>query len=565
MTRKKLYLLSLLGGIIFSLSWPPYGFPFLLFIAFVPLLQIEHAFSTGQTTAKRTLLFGLSYLTFFIWNLASIWWVYNASFGGAVMAVIGNAFIMSAVFWIFHLTKKRLLIAGWRLTTANFVFVIFWLAFEFCHYRWELNWPWLTLGNAFAGNHTWIQWYEYTGTCGGSLWVLVVNLMLFNLIKDKEFTVQISKTKVAGIALTIFIPILISLIIYYSYSEKESPVNVVVVQPNIDPYNEKFNGMAFEDQLNKMLDLAKQKVDSSTEYLVFPETALIEDIWENDLEQTASIIQLRKFLKQFPKLKIVTGASTFRLFKEGEKLSVTARKFGQQVGYYDAYNTALQIDSSKNIQIYHKTKLVPGVEHMPYSAVLGFLDKLAIDLGGTTGSLGTQEERTVFKAPPQPSPFGRENLKQKVLPDGEDLGGASVAPVICYESVFGEFISEYVRNGASLIFIMTNDGWWGDTPGYKQHLIYGSLRAIETRRSIARAGNTGISCFINERGDILQPTEWWKPDVIKASINSNSKKTFYVRAGDVIGRACFYFSGIIILFVIVSSLRARLRARQSSF
>ncbi|MBI4946074.1 MAG: apolipoprotein N-acyltransferase [Bacteroidetes bacterium] len=569
MTRKKLYLLSLLSGIIFALSWPPNGFPFLLFIAFVPLLQIEHAFSSGQTSAKRTLLFGLSYLTFLIWNLASLWWIYNASFGGAIMAVLGNAFIMSAVFWIFHLTKKRLLTLNFKLQTLNFVFIIFWLAFEFCHYRWDLNWPWLTLGNAFAGNHTWIQWYEYTGTGGGSLWVLVVNLMIFNLIQDKEFTVQISKIKVAGILSVILIPIIISFSIYYSYNEKKNPVNVVVVQPNIDPYNEKFSGMSFEEQLDKMLTLAKQKIDSSTEYLVFPETALTEDIWENDLEQTASIKQLREFLKPFPKLKIITGASTYRLYKAGEKLSITARTFGRQEGYYDSYNTALQIDNSEKIQVYHKSKLVLGVEHMPYPTVLGFLDKFAIDLGGTTGSLGTQEERTVFKAPLQFPPSGG-GLGVKVLPEGQaelaseaNLGGASVAPVICYESVFGAFISEYIRNGASLIFIMTNDGWWGDTPGYKQHLIYGRLRAIETRRSIARSGNTGISCFINERGDILQSTEWWKKDVIKATINSNSGSTFYVLAGDVIGRVCFYISGIVLLFILISKyLLGKYKLRQ---
>jgi apolipoprotein N-acyltransferase len=109
---------------------------------------------------------------------------------------------------------------------------------------------------------------------------------------------------------------------------------------------------------------------------------------------------------------------------------------------------------------------------------------------------------------------------------------------------------------------MTNDGWWGDTPGYKQHLIYGRLRAIETRRSIARSANTGISCFINERGDILQPTAWWKACVIKASINDNSEKTFYSQRGDIIGRVCFYVSGIVLLFVIVSSFfkRPSLRA-----
>jgi apolipoprotein N-acyltransferase len=164
---------------------------------------------------------------------------------------------------------------------------------------------------------------------------------------------------------------------------------------------------------------------------------------------------------------------------------------------------------------------------MPYPAVFGWLEKFAIDLGGTAGSLGTQEERTVL------------------------TGKEGVAPVVCYESIYGEYVGEYINNGATLIFIITNDGWWLDTPGYKQHLLYGRLRAIETRRCIARSANTGISCFIDERGDFSQETEWWKPAVIKGSINSNSEKTFYTKFGDVIGRICFYASGIILLLAIV--------------
>jgi len=418
------------------------------------------------------------------------------------------------------------MLAATSTAAANWLFPVVWLAFEFCHYRWDLNWPWLTLGNAFGKNHTWIQWYEYTGTLGGSLWVLVLNLLFFEWLNGNP-------KKVFAIAPTILLPILISFVMYYSYEEKTNPVNVVVVQPNIDPYSEKFSGMNFEEQLNKMMDLAKQKVDSTTDYLVFPETALTEDIWENDLKQTSSIRMLKEFLKPFPKLKIITGASTWHLFQKGEKLSVTARKFNQQEGYYDAFNTAFQIDNSDLIQVYHKSKLVPGVERMPYPAVFGFLEDFAIDLGGTSGSLGTQEERTVFK--------------------GKEI----VAPIICYESIFGEHVGEFVRNRATLIFVITNDGWWGDTPGYKQHLLYGRLRAIETRRSIARSANTGISCFINESGDILQATEWWKPAVIRANINSNSEKTFYVNHGDIIGRVCFYVLGIILLFVIVMRLLRR--------
>ena len=423
--------------------------------------------------------------------------------------------------------------SGWQRQTANLLFPIFWIAFEFFHHRWDLTWPWLTLGNAFAANHAWIQWYEYTGVPGGSLWVLALNLLFFEWLNGKQ-------KKIFAIVPAILIPVIISFIIYYSRSEKQNKINVVCVQPNIDPYSEKFSGMNYKEQLDKMLELAKRKVGSTTDYLVFPETALTEQMWENDIKQTSSVHILKEFLKLFPKLKIIAGASTWHVYQNDEKIPATARKYNGEKEYCDAFNTALQLDSSDNIQIYHKSKLVPGVERMPYPAVLGFLEDLAINLGGTAGSLGTQDEREVFYEFP-------DAIKQhSSLTEGQKIA----APVICYESIYGEYVGEYVNNGATLIFIITNDGWWRDTPGYKQHLLYGRLRAIETRRCIARSANTGISCFINERGDFLQETEWWKPAVIQANINSNSEKTFYTIHGDIIGRVCFYVSGIILLFAI---------------
>jgi apolipoprotein N-acyltransferase len=559
MSRKKLYLLSLFSGVLFFLSWPPYGFPFLLFVAFVPLLQIEHVFSAEQFTGKRTFLFGLVYLSFFIWNITTTWWVYKASLGGAAMAILANSFIMAAVVWVFHLIKIRLL--AFKFQISNFVFIAFWLGYEFFHHRWDLTWPWLTLGNAFASFPSCIQWYEYTGTSGGSLWVLSVNTMLFSLFRNGGWKMADGKWRVVVIALVVTSPIIISQAIYYSYSEKKNPVNIVVVQPNIDPYSEKFSGMNYAEQLEKTLALATQKVDSTTDYLVCPETALTEDIWENNLEQTASIHRLKEFLKPYSKLKIIIGASTAYIYQEEEIRSVTARKFTKEKEYYDAFNSAFQVDNTDSIQRYHKSKLVPGVECMPYPALFGFLSDITIDLGGMSGSLGTQKERTVFHLSPS-LPKGDEVHVLASPPLGEM--GVGIAPVICYESIFGEYVSEYVRNGASLIFILTNDGWWGNTAGFKQHLTYGRLRAIETRRSIARSGNTGISCFINQRGDIIQPTEWWVSDAIKGSINSNLKETFYVQNGDVISRISFYVSGLILMLLIAMSIYNRfLRKRVS--
>jgi len=153
---------------------------------------------------------------------------------------------------------------------------------------------------------------------------------------------------------------------------------------------------------------------------------------------------------------------------------------------------------------------------------------LVFDLGGTTGSLGRQEEPTNFKL--------KNNWE--------------VAPVICYESVFGEYLTKYVEKGAGIIVIITNDGWWRNTPGYKQHLSFARLRAIESRRSIARAANTGISAFINQRGDLLQTTEWWTEDAIKGTLNSSNEITFYVKYGDYIARISLFMSGLLLLFLI---------------
>lgn len=89
-----------------------------------------------------------------------------------------------------------------------------------------------------------------------------------------------------------------------------------------------------------------------------------------------------------------------------------------------------------------------------------------------------------------------------------------VAPSICYESVYGDFMSEYIRKGAEVICIITNDGWWGNTPGHKQHLSYAKLRAIETRKQVIRCANTGISGFIDEFGNISQAQPYWESPLL---------------------------------------------------
>ncbi len=516
MKSYQLFLLSLLSGLLLAFAWFPNGFTLLIFVAFVPLLIVENAVYQAPQQYKTLTIFGCGYLAFFVWNVITTWWIKNASEGGAAMAILCNALLMTIVFTTFHSVKKRV---GEK--RGYLLFICFWISFEFLHLDWDLTYPWLNLGNVFANDNGWVQWYEYTGAFGGSLWVLTTNVLVFKI--------QRSKYKFQSLALVlalVIIPIILSYLIKVDESTTDKGCTIVAVQPNIDPYNDKFNGNALE-QVQQMLDLAFKKVDSTTDYLLFPETALTEYIWENEIHQSESIHMLQNFLKKYPRLKMVVGASTVKKYSPYEEPSATARKNSDADEYYDSYNTALQLDSTGKIQIYHKSRLVPGVEKMPFPFIFKYFENFAIDLGGTAGSLGSQSERTVFVSP------------DKTM---------KTAPVICYESIYGEFVGEYIRNGAQFISIITNDGWWGDTPGYKQHLKYGALRAIETRKWIARSANTGISCFITPKGELLQTTKWWEPAVIAQKIELNNNQTFYTKHGDYIARGALYSSLLLLIY-----------------
>jgi apolipoprotein N-acyltransferase len=505
--------LSLFTGLLLSVAWPVDGFYPLIFIAWVPLLMAEQQLK--QTGKTHVVFLFHSFMAMLLWNVLTTWWIKNASFGGALMAIIANSIIMAFVLYMFHRVKVK---KGAKIGYT--ALIAFWMTFEYVHLRWDITWPWLNLGNVFANQIEIIQWYEYTGVFGGTLWVLLINVFVVQLLQIKAENLPLKKTSINIISI-LFLPILISLLIYFTYQEKINPINVIAVQPNIDPYNEKFSGLSSTEQLQKLLKITDGKLDQKTDFLVCPETAIVEYIWEDKMEDSEDLKMLDSLLKKFPNLNILIGASTLKVFMPGEQVSSTARKLGNANEFYDSYNTALQLDHTGNVQTYHKSKLVPGVEKMPWPAVFKYIEKFAIDLGGISGSLGMQEEREAFFT---------TNKKY------------ASAPIVCYESVYGQYVGEYVKKGANFLAIITNDGWWGDTPGYKQHLKYGAIRAIETRRSIVRSANTGITAIINQKGEIVQKTNWWVEDALKSTINVNEKITVYTRFGDYLGILAIFTS-----------------------
>ncbi len=520
-------------GILLALPWTEWNMGWVLLFAFVPLLLVEDWYYQNRKNYKSVQIFFHSYWAFLIWNTITTWWIYYATGFGAFAAIILNASFSAGIFWLFHIFKRNT-----NRNIGNTAFIIFWLAFEFIYLHGEISWTWLILGNGFSHNTEIIQWYEYTGVLGGSLWVLLANILIINTINSFIFdkTKRLKIYNLIGTGIILFFPIIFSLWIYSHYTETKNPQEVVIVQPNIDPYHEKFGGMTDEQQMQVFLNLADSLVTDSTKFVIGPETAIPNGIWEGEINHYLTIDKIKAFIKKHPQVNIVIGASTFKLYSIPSEITPTARPYGDDVDnlYYDAFNTALLFNINDSISFYHKSVLVIGVEKIPYPALFKPLEKFAINLGGTMGSLGTQKERTVFRA--FPSKIG-------------------IAPIICYESIYGEFVSKFVRNGAELIFVITNDGWWEDTPGYKQHLSFSRLRAIETRRDIARSANTGISAIINQRGDIINKTTWWVKTAFRGVVNTNKEISFYVEFGDYIGRISTFFALLLLLLLITQYVK----------
>ena len=532
MKRIHLLLLSLLSGLLLAAAWPVHGFTLLIFVALVPLFFVQQYL--GDSGRKG--MFWFSWLTFFIWNTLTTWWIWNSTAGGAVTAILLNSLFMAVVFQAFHISKRWL----FNNRRGFGILIFYWISWEYFHMNWDLTWPWLTLGNVFASRHIWIQWYEYTGVFGGSFWVILINILAYNLIRT---VLSREKNRIIIDAVILFllilVPLSVSFYLYSHHRETQHPVNVVVVQPNIDPYTEEFS-LPPSEILQRNLTLAAKKVTDSTDYVIFPESTIQENIWEGSLRRAQSIRTLQKFIRTYPKLSVVVGASTFRWLKPDEKRTPAARLYRKRMYYY-AYNTAFYLDNSPYVQVHHKSKLVPGVEEMPSWFFLKPLEKFAINLGGIVGTLKEDNHTTVFT-----------NEKTDV----------KVAPLICYESIYGDFVNKTIRAGAELIFVITNDGWWGNTPGYRQHFLFSVLRAIETRRDVAQSATTGISGFVNQRGDILQKTAYWKPAVISRQLNLNSRLTYYVKNGDQLARVSAYVSALILL---VSVVQGFLRKQNSLF
>ena len=546
--------LGFLSAVLLSI---PYLVPhtgILSLFAFVPLLMMERI----GTLSERRHMFWWYYCPLLLWNFITTFWVCNATVGGGIFASVANALQMAAVFAVFRVSRK-----AFKGALPYIFLAVAWIAWEKAYFNVDISWPWLTLGNSFARTLSLAQWYEFTGTLGGSLWIWTCNLALFGVICSLSdgsfFTRWTPLAKILSVCSLILLPLVPSIIsigmqkkVRAELSQSTDKLEVLILQPNFDPY-QKFQSLSQAQQNAVLLGLIKdaipdrmvpptdsvlyQQMLSRPLLAVAPET-FTGDVNIDDIENSKTVRSFTSFLKNYPGVNLLFGATTREMIHSEKRPSDTVYDLGQD-NWLQSRNSALIIDGSGRNEIYHKSRLVVGVEMTPYPKIFRPLDDL---LGGVMGREIGQEEVSLL------------NVKAK------DLDPVPLGCAICYESVYGDYCRGYIEKGARALTVITNDAWWKDTPGYRQHLSYASLRAIETRRDIARSANTGISAIIDRSGDIHDRTQWWKSATVRGTINLNDEETFFVRNGDIVGRLCtlmavLLFFGMCVRLIVPTARR----------
>jgi apolipoprotein N-acyltransferase len=605
LARYRPYPMVALSGVLLILSFPPSPLAFLAYVAFIPLLLVIDV-TPGKTfedrfwgffkaifvvmfrmlslqfiwrykeepwiyrrkiISQQAEVFRYAYTAFIIWNLGTCYWLMLTAVGtyqsgGDIGAVIGvmiaglmanilNPFLMTIPIYFYTKVKQytNQLISGLSL-------VLFWVSFEWLHFNWELSWSWVTIGHSQSMYPSLLQYIEFTGILGTSFQIILVNVMLFLLIQAFQKQQKKQGFVYGGIALlALVIPIIANIFIVDEKREvfqSYSTLNVRVTQPSFDPYL-RYGGITREEQIAVIDSLIKDTGVDTIDLAIMPETAIPKGIFTECIESNSLIRPFWATVRR-DSVDVLAGLTQYRYYpKDTNPLPASAREYQSRYnryfdackpfrdGYFDSNNAAALMRADTLTQFYQKAKLVPMVERVPYIDKLAFLKNFHIELGGNFGNYGLPD-----------------SLQNHRLSNGH-----TITPLICYESEYGGHVAEFVNNGSDLLTVITNDGWWQQSSGHIQHLHFSSLRAIETRREVARSANTGISAFIDAKGNIMERTAWWERVKIDRKLKLYKSKTFYVKYGDLIAYFSMIISALLIGFVIFKSVQKRFTSPQS--
>jgi len=531
--RKKL-LVGLLSGLLLALSFPPYPFFLFAFIGLVPLLYVFNS------VRRRWLLV---YLVFFIYHYATNWWISSWQkdtdpylFVSGFAVAIVHPFFFMIPFALLYLIQKKL---PRRIALSLFPF--FWLAFEWFHSLGDLAYPWLTLGHTQAYNHYWIQIADIGGVWLLSFLIVLSNVLFLFFIEDLQATPLKAFKKIVlnkflfAFGLVLFLPNVYGFFRtkdfeYEKLITRHEVVKVGVIQPNINPWRKWDTSPEKQIQTHLKIQDSLRKSIPDIDLFVWSETAIT--LLSLNVNAFHDFSEFHRFLDK--NTALLTGFADFYFLQPDEKPSFATKYYlGDSTRPYNTYNSILLLNPDHSYQIYHKIRLTPFGEQIPYGEILGFARSfLEWNVGISSWSKGKEQK----------------NLQVKTQKKSFHL-----APIICIESIYPDYCREFVRRGASLMVIITNDGWYDYTFGPLQHYLIATFRAIENRRFVVRCANTGISGFISPNGGSLVRAPQYQQTGIAGDIPLLSNQTIYSLYGDWI----VYLAVAITLMSIVFTFSLR--------
>ena len=529
-------ILALSTGVLFGCSFPPFPLGVLACVSLVPLLLLIERLGSLRTQILY------SYFSFFIASCIALYWVGGYTHAkdpylmlGGGLVLVWEPFFFSLIVITYVAIRRSLGLAA-ALLALPFV----WVTFEWLHAAGEFSFPWLTLGNSQTYQLGKIQFAELTGVYGISFWILVINVLFFllvlRLVRDPENRSLKGKIYLSAIIIVVY---LLPDVYTATIDERQfmnpaaAKLTVAVVQPNLDPW-EKWGGgssaQARWGMIDKMLAMTRSLKSNGVQVAIWPETAILFDLptyWQEYSRFKAEIDSLR--------ISIVSGYASFRFYGEGEAPSSSSAIRGSGIRY-DSYNSIFFVQpGDQRFQRYAKMRLVPFAERIPYANAVPFLiEPLRWSVGISNWGIG--KDSTVFE---------------------DAIDHSQFLAMVCYESIFPEFVASFVQRGAQYLVFLTNDSWWGNTSGARQHNQFAILRSIENRRWVVRCANGGISSFIDPMGRMYDATPMYTETAISRAIEPRTEQTFYSRHGDWLARASGVISGLFLLSGLFTYYKSR--------
>ncbi|MDX9791050.1 MAG: apolipoprotein N-acyltransferase [Candidatus Kapabacteria bacterium] len=531
------HLYAVVTGLLLALSFPPMYFFFFAFIAFIPLLY----FFSEQDYKRKYLLV---YIAFFIYHSGCNWWIGSwqadsdpyLTASSIALAIIHPLFFMFP-FWIFFTLKKRF---GKNLALNSFPFI--WTSYEWLHNLGELSYPWLTIGNTQIYNYYWVQFVEITGVWGASFLIIVANVIILKLINiffAKKANQRISHRNelilfTSILSALITIPVIFGIVrtSQFNHSDlmkRHRILKAGIIQPAINPWR-KWE-ISVDGMIQLQMDIADSLLDNEKkpELIIWNETAIPRYVHLGTYyhySYPAEWVAIRN-------AALFTGVAEIEYFNYENKPITARRDINEESLYYEPYNSSILINPNDKTkpQSYRKMRLTPMAERLPYTEYLMFMKSwFEWGVGVSSWGIGTEQK----------------NLTVRMKSDSASLG-----PVICIESIYPEFVSRTVKNGAEFIAVITNDAWYDYTPGPEQHFLISAVRAIENRRYIARCANTGVSGLISPTGETISRLPQYTKAGLFVEIPLLKDMTLYSEYGDWFALICFIYTVFIFLFAYI--------------